>query len=127
LKGRVVGDGALMLSGFAPASAARPGDLTFAENAAYFEQAEKSAAAAVLVGEQFHSRSKTLIQVPNPRAAFARVVPLFLPDPVWPRGIHPSSLIAASAKIDASAHIGPFCVVEEHVQIGARSVLRGQN
>lgn len=117
----------MLLTGFAPAGAAKPGDLTFAENHAYFEQAEKSAAAAVLVGPEFRSQAKTLIQVPRPRVAFARVIPLFFPEPVWPPGIHSSAVIAATATIDPTASIGPACVIEEHVRIGPRTVLRGQN
>lgn len=124
LKGRVIGDGSVILSGFAPADSAKPGDLTFAENAAYLEQAENSAASAVLVGAHVSSSRKTLIQVRNPRVAFAKVIPLFFPNPPLPPGIHPSASIAASARIDPSASIGPFCVVEEHTRVGAGTALK---
>jgi len=73
LQGRVIGDSSVVLSGFASANGARVGDLTFAENALYFEQAENSAASAVLVGNNFSSSRKTLIQVSNPRVAFSAV------------------------------------------------------
>ncbi|MBI4326196.1 MAG: UDP-3-O-(3-hydroxymyristoyl)glucosamine N-acyltransferase, partial [Chloroflexi bacterium] len=53
IQGEVVGDGSVSLTGFAPAGAARPGDLTFAENEAYFARAEQSAARAVLVDGSF--------------------------------------------------------------------------
>jgi UDP-3-O-[3-hydroxymyristoyl] glucosamine N-acyltransferase len=125
LEGQVLGDGATPLSGFAPADRAKPGDLTFAENPTYFIRAEASAAAAVLVDADFSSSVKTLIRVPNARIAFARVLPLFFPEPQFPPGVHPSSVVAASATVDASAHVGPFCVVGENAQLGPRSVLRG--
>lgn len=125
--GNVIGDGTVTLSGFAPASNARSGDLTFAETEEFFAQAEKSAASAILVSGDFASASKTLIRVPNARIGFARALALFFPDPVFPAGIHPSAVVDPSAKIDPTSHIGPLCVVEAGTTIGARAVLRGQD
>ena len=128
LRGEIIGDGSVALTGFAPAEHARAGDLTFAENEAYFAKAEHSAAAAILVPAAFGSSSrKTLIRVANARVAFAKVLPLFFPPERPPAGIHPSAIVAASAQIDPTAHVGPFCVIGERTRIGARSVLRGGN
>jgi UDP-3-O-[3-hydroxymyristoyl] glucosamine N-acyltransferase len=125
--GEVLGDGSLALSGFAPAEGAKPGDLTFAENEDYFAKAEQSAAAAILVAGQFSSATKTLIRVPNARIACAKVLPLFFPEPLFPAGIHPTAVVASGAQVDATAHIGPHCVVGERAQIGPRTVLHGGN
>lgn len=125
LAGEVLGDPAIVLTGFAPADRAQPGDLTFAENESYFARAEQSAAAAVIVDGPFTSTRKVLIRVPNARIAFAKVLPLFFPEPVLPPGIHSSAIVPASAKVDPTAHIGPYCVLGEGVQIGARSALQG--
>jgi len=127
LKGEVVGDRSVQLTGLAPADRARAGELTFAENAAYFAAAEQSQAAAILVSEPFVSSGKVLIRVPNARIALARLLPVFFPPEEHPRGIHPSSVIADSAKIDPTAHIGPNCVVGARVRLGARSVLMSGN
>ena len=125
LGGTIEGDGATVLTGFAPASTAKAGDLTFAENEAFFNQANQSAASAILVAGPFASNTKVLIRVANARTAFARVLPLFFPEPVIPAGMHPTAVIAPSAQIDASAHIGPHCVIGERVRIGPRVVLAG--
>jgi UDP-3-O-[3-hydroxymyristoyl] glucosamine N-acyltransferase len=127
LHGQVIGDGSIPLTGLAPADRARAGELTFAENAAYFAAAEQSKAAAILVAEPFVSASKVLIRVANARVALARVLPLFFPPEKHPRGIHPSAVIADSAQIDPTAHIGPHCAVGPRVKLGARSVLMGGN
>jgi UDP-3-O-[3-hydroxymyristoyl] glucosamine N-acyltransferase len=127
LQGELVGDGSVELTGLAPAEHARAGELTFAENAAYFAAAEQSQAAAILVAGPFVSASKVLIRVPNPRVALARVLPLFFPPEEHPQGIHPSAVIADSAQIDPTAHIGPNCVLGARVRLGARSVLMGGN
>lgn len=125
LQGEVLGDSALTLSGFAPADRAQPGDLTFAENETYFARAEASAASAILVAGNLTSQKKVLIRVANARIAFAKVLPLFFPEPAFPAGVHPTAIVAASAQIAPSAHIGPQCIVGEKARIGARVVLEG--
>ncbi len=127
LQGEVVGDGSVNLAGFAPADRAQPGDLTFAENADYFSRAEQSSASAIIVDGSFTSANKVLIRVANARVAFAKALELFFPEPIFAPGIHPTALIAASARVDPTAHVGPYCVVGENVRIGARSVLQAAN
>lgn len=123
LGGQVSGDESVLLAGFAPASDAVAGDLTFAENEKYFVRAENSAAAAVLVDCAYPGSKKVLIQVPNARIAFAKVLPLFFPPPVFASGTHPMAVVAESAQVDPTAHIGPFCAVGENTRIGAQAVL----
>lgn len=127
LRGEVVGDGSVQLTGFAPADCARAGDLTFADKESYFAAAERSQASAILVSGNFTSTQKVLIRVPNARVAVARLLPLFFPPDDYAPGIQPSAVIAASAQIDPTAHIGPNCVVGARTRIGARSVLLGGN
>jgi UDP-3-O-[3-hydroxymyristoyl] glucosamine N-acyltransferase len=125
--GEVVGSGATVLKSFAPAESARAGDLTFAENEAYFARAEQSAATAIIADKRFSSAKKILIRVADARVAFAKALALFFPERKFAAGIHPTAIVAASAKIDSTAHVGPHCVVGERVKIGARSVLQAGN
>jgi UDP-3-O-[3-hydroxymyristoyl] glucosamine N-acyltransferase len=127
IKGEVVGNGEMPITGFASADNARAGDLTFADKAEYFTAAEASPATAILVSGPFTSVSKAVIRVPNARIAVARLLPVFFPPDEAPQGIHPSADIAPSAQIDPTAHIGPGCVVGARVKLGARSVLMGGN
>jgi UDP-3-O-[3-hydroxymyristoyl] glucosamine N-acyltransferase len=127
LDGEVAGDPTINLTGFAPASAARPGDLTFAENETFFLKAEQSAAAAILVDGPYSSTRKVLIRVASARIAFARVLPLFFPEPKFAPGVHPTAVLDASAQIDSSAHVGPWCVIGAEVKIGPGVVLQGGN
>ncbi|HEV2210582.1 MAG TPA: UDP-3-O-(3-hydroxymyristoyl)glucosamine N-acyltransferase [Verrucomicrobiae bacterium] len=125
LGGQVLGEPSTVLTGFAPADRAQPGDLTFAENENYFVRAEQSAASAVIVDGPFTSNRKVLIRVAEARVAFAKVLPLFFPDPTFAPGIHPTAVVPPSARVDPTAYIGPFCVLGEEVRIGARVVLQG--
>ncbi len=127
LKGEVIGDGSIQLTGFAPADCARAGDLTFAEKENHFAAAEQSQAAAILVSQTFAPSKKVLIRVRDARVAMARVLPVFFPPDQPPSGIHPSATIDASAHIDPTAHVGPNCVVGPRVRLGARAVLMGGN
>jgi UDP-3-O-[3-hydroxymyristoyl] glucosamine N-acyltransferase len=127
LQGEVIGDAGAMLTGFAPANSAKPGDLTFAENEDFFARAEQSAATAIIADARFNSTGKILIRVPNARIAFAKALALFFPEPKFAAGIHPTAVIAASAQIDSTAHVGAHCTVGERVKIGANSVLQAGN
>lgn len=127
LGGEVVGDGAAIIHGVAPADQAQIGHLTFAEKASYLEAAEKSAASAILVPMGFESATKILIRVKNPRVAMAKVLPLFFPEETYPAGIHASAVVDSTATVHPSAHIGPHCVIGADVTVGERSVLVGGN
>jgi UDP-3-O-[3-hydroxymyristoyl] glucosamine N-acyltransferase len=127
LDGEVIGDGSLKLTGFAPATTARAGDLTFAENETFFQKAEQSAASAILIDCPFTSDGKALIRVPNVRIAFARVLPFFFPERAFAPGLHPTAVVDPTAHIDPAAHIGPHCVIGEKARIGPGVVLQGGN
>ena len=73
------------------------------------------------------SANKILIRVANPRIAFAKALALFFPEPKFAPGIHPSAVIAKSAQVDPTAHIGPHCTVGERVRLGAHCVLQNGN
>lgn len=123
LGAEVVGDPAIALTGFAPATSAKLGDLTFAENETFFQKAELSAASAILVDGPFRSEKKTVLRVANARIAFAKVLPIFFPDPTFAPGIHPTAVVSATAQIDPTAHVGPHCTIADGVKIGPRSAL----
>ena len=127
LGGEVLGDATAVLTGFAHAAEARPGDLTFAENAEFFAAAENSAATAIIAGKEFSSAKKIVIRVANARIGFAKALAIFFPEPKFAAGIHPSAVVARSAQVDATAHIGPHCFVGERVTIGAQAVLQSGN
>ncbi len=123
LGAEVVGDASVQLTGFAPATTAKAGDLTFAENETFFQKAEQSAAAAILVDGPFSSATKTVLRVANARIAFAKVLPLFFPEARPTPGVHPTAVVAPTAVVDPTAHIGPHCTVAEGAKVGPRTAL----
>jgi UDP-3-O-[3-hydroxymyristoyl] glucosamine N-acyltransferase len=124
LDGEILGDAQTPLKSFAHADRAQPGDLTFAENGAFFARAERSAASGIIFsGTGTSIAGKVLIRVPNARIAFARALTLFFPETAVPPGIHPSAIIAKSARVDPGVYLGPNCVIGERSWIGAGAVL----
>ena len=63
------------------------------------------------------------LRTPNPYLAFAHAIELFYQPPRYAPGIHPTAIIAKSAKIAEGAHVGPYCYVDEDVEIGRNAVL----
>lgn len=123
LGGELRGDGSMVITGIAPAEFAKAGDLTFAENESYFNTAERSEASAVLVSGDFQTGGKVLIKVPNVRVAVAKLLSVFFQEDEEPQGIHGSAVVARSAQVDPTAHVGAGCVIGEGVKVGAGCVL----
>jgi len=110
-------------------SSARAGDLSFLGNAKYRTQVADSQATALLLPLDYAGEPKAgqvFLYVANPSVALAKVCAR-IEQALWPKpapGIHPSAVVAPGARIDATAHVGPLCVIEDGVSIGAGSVLQ---
>jgi UDP-3-O-[3-hydroxymyristoyl] glucosamine N-acyltransferase len=59
----------------------------------------------------------------HPYYDFARAIELFFAPAAYAPGVHPTAVVAKSAKIGDGAHIGPYCFVDDGVEIGQRAVL----
>ena len=110
-------------------TAARSGDLSFLGNAKYRPQVAESRATVLLLPADYVGEPRpeqVFLYVDNPSIALARVCAR-IEQSLWPRpapGVHPSAVVAATAKVDPTAHVGPLCVVEDGAGIGAGSVLQ---
>jgi UDP-3-O-[3-hydroxymyristoyl] glucosamine N-acyltransferase len=59
----------------------------------------------------------------NPYLAFAHAIELFYQAPLYAPGVHATAIVAKTARIGEGVHIGPYCFVDEDVQIGSKAVL----
>jgi len=119
----VEGDGNLEISGVAGLEDARPGELTFLANRKYVRALESTRASAVLVTKDEARPRIAALRSANPYLDFARAIELFHPAPQYAPSVHPTAVIASSAKIGVGAHIGPYCFIDEDVEIGNHAVL----
>jgi len=102
---------------------AGPGELTFVSNPKYASAARTTRASAVIVSDEFPAIPAAMLRAKNPYLTFAHALELFHPLTQYAAGVHPTSVVDASARIGAGAHIGPYVVVGEGVSIGANAVL----
>jgi UDP-3-O-[3-hydroxymyristoyl] glucosamine N-acyltransferase len=123
------GDANLEITGVAGIEDARAGELTFLANPKYRPALETARASAILVARETSADRKTglpriaVLRSMNPYLDFARAIELFYPPPQFAPGIHATAVVAKSAKIGDDAHIGPYCFVDEDVEIGRNAVL----
>ncbi|HEV2176829.1 MAG TPA: UDP-3-O-(3-hydroxymyristoyl)glucosamine N-acyltransferase [Terriglobia bacterium] len=120
----VEGDGNLDITGVAGLEEASASELAFLSNPRYSSKALSTRAAAVIVGPEDKLPGKVLVRSDNPYLTFAQALELFAP-PSRPRpGIHPTAVIAPSARIGRNPSIGPYVVVEEDATLGDDCVLK---
>jgi UDP-3-O-[3-hydroxymyristoyl] glucosamine N-acyltransferase len=102
---------------------AAPGEITFVANSKYAAAARLTKASAVIVAENFPSIPPATLRVDDPYLSFARALELFHQPRHYAPGVHATAVVHATAKIGRGAHIGPYVVVDEHVEIGENAVL----
>jgi UDP-3-O-[3-hydroxymyristoyl] glucosamine N-acyltransferase len=108
---------------------AEAGQITFLANRRYFPLLKTTRASAVLVEEgvalarDASMPSLAALRTATPYLAFAHAIELFYQPPKYSPGIHPTAIIAKSARIGEGAHVGPHCFVDEDVEIGRNAVL----
>lgn len=111
------------ISGVAGLKQAGANELTFLSNPRYAKLAENTKASAIITEKEIRRSDLVSLVSDNPYLDFARALELFYQPPKTTPGIHPTAVIAKSARIGPSASIGPYVVVGEHVVIGRGAVI----
>jgi len=121
--GTIEGDD-LSIAGVATLDDATRGDISFFHNTRYRQSLKQTNAAAVLIKkEHVADCDVTALIVDDPYLAYARIAALFDKAPKTKPGIHPSAVIATSAKLDETVSIGPHVVIGEDVELAANVVI----
>src|SRR6476620_5176280 len=143
--GRLIGDGSIHIQNVAGLSSAGTGEIAYVEDEKFFEAGKSSQASCLIVPPEFVSALKqsivenefkpALIEVANPKLAFALIAGLLHPIKRREPFVHPSAVISPSAEIDLTVFIGPHVsigegtrieagvVIEDHVRVGRDCVL----
>ncbi|MEN8106486.1 MAG: UDP-3-O-(3-hydroxymyristoyl)glucosamine N-acyltransferase [Pseudomonadota bacterium] len=114
------GDPDCLITSVGSLEQAGEGALSFLANARYRKYLATTRASAIILQADYAGQAPgAVLVVANPYAAFARAATLISP-PVPPeQGVHPATVIGEDCRIDASAWIGPNCVLADGVDIGA--------
>jgi UDP-3-O-[3-hydroxymyristoyl] glucosamine N-acyltransferase len=111
------------ITGVAGIEEAGEGQITFVANPKYAVAARRTRASAIIVSEDFPASTRAVLRSKNPYLAFAHAIEFFYQSPSYAPGIHPTAVIHRSARLGSGAHVGPYVVVDEDVEIGANPVL----
>jgi UDP-3-O-[3-hydroxymyristoyl] glucosamine N-acyltransferase len=121
LKGEIEGDPGTKVNTIAKIEEGHEGALSFLANPKYEHYIYSTESSIVLINKSFVPTAPikaTLIRVENAYESFASL--LRLVDQARPRkkGIHPTAVIEASAKIGTDVYIGPYTYIGENCRIG---------
>ncbi|HEU4433450.1 MAG TPA: LpxD N-terminal domain-containing protein, partial [Pyrinomonadaceae bacterium] len=124
VSGRVVGDAETQIYRIADLDQARKGEIAYVDNEKFMPAALESRASCLIVpkgaGEKFSNR--TLIEVSNPKLAFA-IIGAVLHGVKREPSVHPTAVVAETADVAATAYIGPHVTIGEYVTVGEDCVL----
>jgi UDP-3-O-[3-hydroxymyristoyl] glucosamine N-acyltransferase len=98
--------------------AATDHELAFAEGEVLPKRVAESSAGCVLVKRGVIVRGRTTIAVENPRLAFIRAAEALHPPRFVKPGIHPSAVVAESARLEPGVSVGPHAVIESGASVG---------
>jgi UDP-3-O-[3-hydroxymyristoyl] glucosamine N-acyltransferase len=121
VQGQIHGDGDLLIHAARPLDAARPGDISFVENANYQNQLASSAASAVVVPADLTVADRSVIRVADPLSAFVQIARLLHGrSAAVASGVHERAYVHPGARLGEGVNVGPFATVGEGCDIGPR-------
>ena len=112
------GDAQAPISGVASPESANAEDLIYVDSPRQVARAAASAARCVLAIRGADLSGKTVLEVENPKLAFAKAAAWLLPRPPLRPEIHPTAIVAATARLAPNIRVGPYVVIEDEVEIG---------
>ncbi len=123
LECQLEGDGSIEITGVGGIDHAQPSQLTFLSNPRYRRSLGTTRASAIVIAHDAGPVPLPALRSANPYLDFARAIELFYQPPRYEPGIHPTAVIAPTARIGADAHVGPYCFIDREVEIGCNAVL----
>lgn len=121
LRAKLDGDGDQPVTGVAGPENAAATDLIYLDAPKFAARVENSAACCVLVTPNTRIANKTVLEIADPKFAFAKAAAWLSPRPAPKSEIHATAIVSPSARIAKNVSIGPFAVIEHDVEIGADS------
>jgi UDP-3-O-[3-hydroxymyristoyl] glucosamine N-acyltransferase len=123
LGAKIHGDPQIHIEGLASPEGAGTEDLIYVDSERHAERAARSAARCVIVPADTTLAGKTLLEVANPKLAFAKAAAWLVPHPALRPEIHPTAIVASTARLAPNIRLGPYVVIEEEVEIGSGSAV----
>jgi UDP-3-O-[3-hydroxymyristoyl] glucosamine N-acyltransferase len=117
------GDSEVEITGVATLESAGKGELSFLANPKYHSQVKRSRASAVIADLELPYWGVPLLRSANPYLVFAKAIELFHSKDRRSAGVHPTAVIAATARLGRDVSVGPHSVIDEDAVVGDRVVI----
>jgi len=121
VKGKIVGDPTMVITGVSEIQNGRESTITFLSNLKYKKYLLTTSASAVVVPEAYLLGNKPGIVHHNPQLAIAKILGEFTPELQYTSGVNETAYVDSKAKIGKNVTIGAFSVIETGVIIGDNS------
>ena len=118
VKGKIVGDPTMVITGVSEIQNGRESTITFLGNLKYKKYLPTTGASAVVVPKASLLDNKPGIVHHNPQLAIAKILGEFTPKLRYTSGVNETAYVDSKAKIGKNVTIGPFSVIEAGVIIG---------
>ena len=121
VNGHVVGHEETQIERIAELDRAREDEVAYVDNEKFLSAAGESKAGCLIVppGVGDRIRNKALIEVENPKLAFALIGAALHPAVRREPHIHATAVVAGSADVALTAYIGPHVQIGDHAHVGA--------
>ena len=121
VKGKIVGDPTMVITGVSEIQNGRESTITFLGNLKYKKYLLTTGASAVVVPEASLLGNTPGIVHHNPQLAIAKILGEFTPELQYTSGVNETAYVDSKAKIGKNVTIGAFSVIETGVIIGDNS------
>lgn len=121
LGGDIVGNKDVTVSTFAKIEEGHPGALSFMANPKYEHYVYTTDSSIVIVNRSWEPQGEvkaTLIKVDDAYGSFAKLLELYASYKPRKKGIHPTAVVAESAKVGKDCYIGAYVVIDEGAEVG---------
>nr|WP_259372036.1 UDP-3-O-(3-hydroxymyristoyl)glucosamine N-acyltransferase [Caldimonas mangrovi] len=124
----MIGSAALRITRIGPLEGATPSTLCFLSNPRYTSQLAASQAGCVIVAPAFREQAVqrgAAIVADDPYVYFAKLTQWWARRmlPTVPAGIHPSAVVAATARIGQNVRIEALAVIDDEAEIGDGAII----
>lgn len=120
LGGEIVGNKDVAVSTFAKIEEGKPGAISFMANPKYEHYVYTTESTIVIVNRSWEPTAPvkaTLIKVDDAYGCFAKLLDLYAAYKPQKKGIHPTAVVAESAKVGEGCYIGAYVVIDEGAEV----------
>ena len=121
LGGEIVGNKDVTVSTFAKIEEGHAGALSFMANPKYEHYVYTTDSSIVIVNRSWEPKEAvkaTLIKVDDAYGCFAKLLEMYAAYKPQKKGVHPTAVVAESAKVGEGCYIGAYVVIDEGAEVG---------